>query len=436
MDAYRPDPDIERILKLVLPSLNAGFKSALEYMLERSKYFVSFQNFANMLLIKLEEQMRLPEGVKAKLLQELEDIYRKEVSRMPLNILARTQPGFYDFTEKDHRAIEYALRLHDFYLGKFFQGDRELRKRVLDWMSAYYLEQGNPIGRGQKGVKEFLRQFRSYIQPQTEWKARQIIDTSVNFLRNAGRIYTLQKARTSYYRWDAVNDRLTCRICRSMDGRVFRTEEAVRALDMLVSTQDPELIRDLKPFINTVQKGTSAGIPGKLPPIHPHCRCVVVAQTEEVEVKIPASVEPIGKDSPGQRELLKEYSSLTRAEINNRIRAHLGSEWARPPADATDKQILKYLGEFVQKHYHDHAQEVGVSSLEEYKNLAYDIIKKPDKVFVERRFGQDYFVFYRGNIKVVCSDANLSINSMYKEEVDRWIERVQKNFQSAIIRLI
>lgn len=59
-----------------------------------------------------------------------------------------------------------------------------------------------------------------------------------------------------------------------------------------------------------------------------------------------------------------------------------------------------------------------------------------DKVFVERRFGQDYFVFYRGNIKVVCSDANLSINSMYKEEVDRWIERVQKNFQSAIIRLI
>jgi len=279
MDAYRPDPDIEKLLKLVLPSLNRGFKEALEYTLARAKYFVSFEDFTRILLDKLEEKMVLSDTVKGKLWEELEKIYNNAVQETILEI---AQAGkFIDFRMPDTRSVEYALKLHDFYLGKFFRGDKELRKRVLSWMSEYYLQEGNPIGKEQKGIKEFLKHFKNYIQPQTEWKARQIIDTSVNFLRNAGKIRTLQHARVEYYRWDATNDRLTCRICRSYDGRVFRTVDAVRILDALETTQDPGLIRELKPFVNKPVDGLSDNmLPTKLPPLHPHCRCRVVAHFE------------------------------------------------------------------------------------------------------------------------------------------------------------
>ncbi len=268
MDAYRPDPEIEKLLKLVLPSLNKGFKEALEYALARAKYFVSFEDFTRILLYKLEEKMVLPDVVKGKLWEELEKIYNNAVQETVLEI---AQAGkFIDFRMPDSRSVEYALRLHDFYLGKFFQGDKQLRKRVLNWMSEYYLQEGNPIGKGQKGIKEFLKHFKNYIQPQTEWKARQIIDTSVNFLRNAGKIRTLQHARVEYYRWDATSDRLTCKICRALDGRIFKTAEAVRVLDMLETTQDPELIRGLRPFITTVLPPDANPIT-KMPPAHPHC---------------------------------------------------------------------------------------------------------------------------------------------------------------------
>ena len=279
MDAYRPDPEIEKLLKLVLPSLNKGFKEALEYVLARAKYFVSFEDFTRILLDKLEEKMKLPDAVIGKLWEELEKIYNNAVQETVLEI---AQTGkFIDFRMPDTRSVEYALKLHDFYLGKFFQGDKQLRKRVLNWMSEYYLQEGNPIGKGQKGIKEFLKHFKNYIQPQTDWKARQIIDTSVNFLRNAGKIRTLQHARVEYYRWDATNDRLTCRICRSYDGRVFRTADAVRILDALETAQDPGLIRELKPFVNKPVDGLSDNmLPTKLPPLHPHCRCRVVAHFE------------------------------------------------------------------------------------------------------------------------------------------------------------
>jgi len=277
MDAYKPDPDIEKLLKLVLPSLNKGFKEALEYMLARAKYFVSLGDFTRILLDKLEEKMVLPDVVKGRLWEELEKIYSSAVQETILEI---AQAGrFIDFRTPDARSVEYALKLHDFYLGKFFRGDKELRKRVLNWMSEYYLREGNPIGRGQKGIKEFLKHFKNYIQPQTEWKARQVIDTSVNFLRNAGKIRTLQQARVEYYRWDATNDRLTCPICRALDGRIFKTAEAAKVLDILETTQDPELVKELRPFITTVPPPNTNPIT-KMPPAHPHCRCRAVAHFE------------------------------------------------------------------------------------------------------------------------------------------------------------
>ncbi|MCS7279994.1 MAG: hypothetical protein NZ530_08145, partial [Thermodesulfobacteriaceae bacterium] len=96
-------------------------------------------------------------------------------------------------------------------------------------------------------------------------------DTSVNYLRNSARLRAFQRALIKYYRWDAVGDRLTCPACRSMDGRVFRTEDAVRVLDTIESSEDPTIVKELRPIITTQVRGPSAQILTKWPPLHPHC---------------------------------------------------------------------------------------------------------------------------------------------------------------------
>lgn len=424
---------IERLMKLVLPSLNRGLEEALSDVFRLARFFISFNDLSRMILLKLEEKVRLPEQVKDRLLKELEDIYRKTQAQLPLNII---QDDFFDFRTQDLRTINYALKLHDFYLGKFFQGDREIRLRALSWMSRYYLEQGNPIGRGQKGIKEFLEQFKEYIKPQTEWKARQIIDTSVNYLRNSARLRAFQRAQVKYYRWDAVGDRLTCPVCRSLDGRVFKTEDSIRILDMIEASEDPTIIKDLKPILNKPWTGPTDSIPNKWPPAHPFCRCRIVAHEETVELPVMVQTPPRVPNTPLQVELEQEYRSFTKEELTNRIKAHLGSEWARPPANPTEKDIRNFLGKYVERHFQKHGAEVGAQTPDKYKKKAYELIRNPDRVYVERRGKSTSYIFYKGDLKVVCSDDNMSINSFYREEIEAWIKRVVETFGSAIIQIL
>ncbi len=252
-----PDKDIDRIFQLIFPAIEQKILRALSEIVEKARFFVSFNDLQRYILTTLEKHIRLSPEELEKLKEALETIY--------LSTHHEILPLREGFDTPDIRAIRYVERLHDFYLGRFFQGDVQIRLRAINWMSKYYLEKGNPIGKGQKGIREFLDEFGEYIKPQTEWKARQIIDTTVNFLRNSARLRALKKANIPYYRWDATNDRLTCAACRSMDGRVFQTEEAIRILDLLEASEDPSLLKELKPIQTTIQKGASRNLPNKFP---------------------------------------------------------------------------------------------------------------------------------------------------------------------------
>lgn len=424
---------IEEILKELLPFIFTKTEDALKDIFERSRFFISFNDLSRYIISALEEKVRLTDNIKEFLYDRLSNIYKKTVNNTIKNL-----PIKYEFGTPDEMAIQYALSLHDFYLGNFFRGDTAVRQRVVSWMSRYYLEQGNPIGKGQKGIKEFLEQFKEYIKPQTEWKARQIIDTSVNFLRNSARLRAIQKAGIKKYKWDAIGDRLTCSACRSMDGRIFSTSDAVRILDIIESSQDPTIIKELRPIITQPFKDSTDKAPVKTPPLHPHCRCVIVSFMEEIEYELPTTVERPQNvpDTPLQRELEEEYSKLTKSELTNRIKAHLESVWARPPANPTEKDIRNFLGKYVEKHFEKHHQEVGVKTIEEYKNMAYYVIRNPDRVYVERRGNSTSYIFYKEDLKVVCSDDNMSINSLYREGDEAWIKRVAADFNSAIIRIL
>lgn len=424
---------VRKLLSIVLPSLNKGLESAFQKLIAISKFFVSFNDFSRILLLTLEEHMKLSDNVKDKLLKELEDIYKKtQAQALPLNILQRVNSeDFIDFRIADERSINYTLKLHDFYLGRFFQGDTQLRLRVINWMNKYYLEQGNPIGRGQEGIREFLNQFGEYIKPQTEWKARQIIDTSVNYLRNSARLRAFQKARVKYYRWDATNDRLTCSICRSLDGRIFRTDDAIRILDTIEHSEDPIIIKELKPILKEPWKGSTASIPNKWPPAHIHCRCRIVAYEDEVELPVMVERPDFAKDTPAQRELEEFYQNLSSAEISQRIKAHLGADWLRPEGGVNAYKDSKRN---LTKHFNKHKDEFGFKTIEEYQNSVYNVIRMPERVYAEIKDGEHFLIFIKGDHYVVSSDDTLRIRTYFKvRDVENYL---RSHMKDGILKLI
>lgn len=406
------DREIEEILKTLFPTIKKGLIEAISETFKRASYFLTFQDFMKYLLSMLEQHVKLGATEWQPLWRTLERLYIEAHSEyIPISVKS--------FSLADSRAIQYALNLHDFYLGKFFQGDLQVRNRVLKWLADRYLEKGYPIGKDIKGIEEFKSQFQQYLLDTSEQKARQIIDTSVNYLRNSARLRAMQKAGIKKYRWDATNDRLTCAACRSMDGRVFEVEDAVRVLDTLESSGDPTLIKELRPIITVPQKGSSSSIPTKFPPLHPLCRCRAVMQTEEV---LPVSVEtPLyAKGGSAQRELEDEFRALTKEEITNKIRAHLGADWLRPAKGGRGINAYEASKRKLNEHFNKHGKELGFKDIEGYKKAAVEIMKHPERVYVERHKGKTFYHFVKDDKIVVSEDDSLRIISFYMFNENRW----------------
>jgi SPP1 gp7 family putative phage head morphogenesis protein len=318
---------------------------------------------------------------------------------------------------------------------------------VVKWLSKYYLEQGNPIGKGQEGIKHFLSEFGGYLKQRTEGKARQIIDTSVNHLRNSARLRAIAKAKITKYRWDAVGDRLTCPYCRSMDGRIFETADAVRTLELIES--DPAALPEVKPFLTSfplekLKSLPSPQMPSKMPPAHPHCRCRIVSFIEEIEEPYPVVVEPAVppkslEETAILQELTTELKALRPEEITARIRAHLGSDWRRNPDGTFDTKASRLKAEFEK-----HAKDLNVQSLKEYEQLSYEVIKKPEHVFVQRVLNpqtQKYetnYIFVKNGVYVISNDESLAIQTAgrLKEDIESWLTGLSKDSPSATVKLL
>ncbi|WP_028844721.1 phage minor head protein [Thermodesulfovibrio thiophilus] len=404
------DKDIESALNIVLPALEAGLQKALSETLKKARYFISQQDLSRYIMSMLESHMKLSQKQLDALNKLLEKIYTKEHAAFPVST---------KLTISDERAISYATKLHDFYLGRFFQGDREIRLDSVKWMSNYYLKKGYPAGKNQEGARKFLDEFGNYLSQRTETKARQIVDTTVNYLRNSSRIKAMQKIRIKKYRWDATGDRLTCPACRSMDGRVFDTGEAVRVIEMLEASEDPALIKELRPIQTDVQKGSSSRLPTRMPPLHPDCRCRAVAFFEEETVMTTVERPTWAKDTPAQRELEEEFRALTNEERLNRIRAHMGSSWLRPATGGGGENAYKEAKNDLERHFIKHGKDLGFKDIDTYSKASHDIIKEPEEVYVEKGRDGTVYHFIKDGKVVVSNDDALKIESFYKFD-ERW----------------
>ncbi len=87
------------------------------------------------------------------------------------------------------------------------------------------------------------------------------------------------------------------------------------------------------------------------------------------------------------------------------------------------------------KHFTKHAQELGVTSFEEYKPLIYKIIKKPDYVFVQREInGETVYIFVKDSSVVVSSNDNLLVKSLYRItfSIEEWLKDAERKGRATI----
>lgn len=175
----------------------------------------------------------------------------------------------------DKRAMEFLAQLDKFYLGKFITDD-DTKKRILDFLNTFYLENGEAIGDNKEMIKKFRETFTNTMQLEN-WKIRRIIDTSVNRLRAWGSINYMSQAQENNYEIVEVLDRITCPHCRAMNARVFSVK---KAKTQITSTINSGVDSNLPPFITTlpiadVESAKTSDLESKgflMPPFHPHCR--------------------------------------------------------------------------------------------------------------------------------------------------------------------
>ena len=184
----------------------------------------------------------------------------------------------------DFRVLSYYDRHSSLYLGKFIT-DEDTRTRLSNWIVEYYIEFGNDIGKNEKAISAFEKRFPELMNLEA-WKIRRITDTVVNSLRNNARLLYMEQALVKTYRIVEVLDKLTCPYCEASHGKTFSITAAKTVLTQIIS-QDPEKIKDYKPFVTTVSvddyKSMDAAALEKAgflyPPYHPSCRGVVTVDS-------------------------------------------------------------------------------------------------------------------------------------------------------------
>ena len=184
-------------------------------------------------------------------------------------------------------------------------------------------------------------------------------------------------------------------------------------------------------------------MPSKMPPAHPHCRCRIVAFIEEIEEPYPVVVEPaVPPRSMEEAAILQELTTELRAllpeEITARIRAHLGSNWRRNPDGTFDAKASRLKAEFEK-----HAKNLGVQSLKEYEQLSYEVIKKPEHVFIQRVLNpqtkkyETNYIFVKNDVYVVSNDESLAIKTCarLKKDIESLLSELSEKLPSATVKL-
>jgi SPP1 gp7 family putative phage head morphogenesis protein len=171
----------------------------------------------------------------------------------------------------DEKAREWCAENTTYWIGNHY--DDQLGQTIAKAIDEEVLQSG--LGRVEAGQK--LREVLGdrFLRSEVYWRG--LAANAINRARNFGGVQSMVDAEVEEYRIIAVMDARTSSICREMDGKVFRTEHAVKIRDDMIGAKDPEAVKAIAPWRDADEvKGKDADALAKLgmalPPYHYHCR--------------------------------------------------------------------------------------------------------------------------------------------------------------------
>jgi len=220
------------------------------------------------------------------------------------------------FSTEDEKAIDALSRHQVFWIGK--QYDDTLSKQISGLTDEYMLRRG--LGRSEAGghlKDELAREFGLKSGPldrgpglelPSGWKGttpdyfRMLSANTVTNARTQGMVREMHGLGITEYVVVNPDDEKTCPICHDLNGKTFKVEEAQNRLDKETNAADPERVREIHPWANSVAdiKGAAnlmlAGF--GYPPYHGVCRCGVDINEESMPELAPDALAPEPTDMP------------------------------------------------------------------------------------------------------------------------------------------
>ncbi len=188
-------------------------------------------------------------------------------------------PIAFAFGQKDYRTLQAVKGFDSFYLGKYVES-KSAQQSGLAFLKEQYLEKGEGLfGRADKEVLEAFRDSLGLTMDDINlYQTRRIVDTSVVRMRSYGQLNQMWEAGVSKAKWVRVGD-YDCPICNPFDGMEWDITNSIERVDREIGMTPEEFASYIK---NEVPSGVrfdpqSALDLGDQPPLHPNCKCRMVA---------------------------------------------------------------------------------------------------------------------------------------------------------------
>ena len=318
----------------------------------------------------------------------------------------------------DERAKELLTQHTIYWAGNYYS--EQLDEAIAGTVRELAIEQG--LGREEvgKALKEMLgEQFKG--RSDAYWRG--LAANAITRARNMGAIESMVEAEITEYEVLAVMDERTSAICREMNGRIIKVEQAVRLRNALLDAKSPEDVKKIAPWLKLEDiRGKPTGtlpVGMAFPPYHFHCRSTVVPRVtvkrESVTI-VPEDV-PVEYErqmvSRAQKEVCDYLESLIPFERTNRLNALTHTTWPERKA----RGHLKHT-------------ELGITDHEVLIEQARKVVQRPDRVMIF--FGKNghlQYAFAKGGndwrIAVVDADTQ-QIKTFYGPPKDGLVSLEQR----------
>ena len=249
--------------------------------------FATAEKFAEALLGELERTHKIVferKSVRREISETVEEIYTFYRLKDDAS-LAGLMPDL-SLLEADTATMEFVRNIDSWFFSKFIRND-DMRDSLLKFFREEYLLRGSGIFTGgTQDLEAFRDLFAGRLSDLSDWQIRRVISTSIQRIRNFAHIRSYAQAGIEAIVVVAVLDKKTSALCRSLNGKIIRVEQAVESIDRITAMSaedygefisnnslDADYVRNL-----FEEMGDEAGMSKLLaedvglPPYHPNCR--------------------------------------------------------------------------------------------------------------------------------------------------------------------